>query len=162
MDVPSATPTAVEGPTRGTQPAGATGVFHEPWERAVTVSALVAALLALPLPPIDQGPEIAASLAIGAVIVLAGLRWGLALLGVTEALLVATFAPFVWSGDPGDPLRLVGAAAILATLPGLWSIRRAAPHWLDLLGVRRSPAAFRAARRFLVAGALVILALPLF
>ena len=126
------------------------------------VSSLVAALLALPLPPIARGPEIASTLAVGAVITLAGLRWGVALLGLTEALLLATFWPFVVHGDPGDPLRIFGAAACVAALPGLWSIRRAAPHALDLLGVRRSETAHRTASHVLLTAALVIVTLPLF
>jgi hypothetical protein len=128
----------------------------------VAASGLFAGLLALPLPPIASGPEIASSLAVCAVIALAGVRWGVALLVVTEALLVATFYPFVISGDGGDTLRLIGAASCVATLPGLWSIRRAAPHALELLGLERNPGAARAARRVLVTGALVIVALPLF
>jgi hypothetical protein len=162
MDVFSVQPGAKDARVGEGQPPGIVRSI-EPWERNVAVSALVAALCALPLPPISNGPEIASSLAVGAVIVLAGLRWGLALLGVTAALLIVTFAPFVlYDGDAGDPLRVVGAIAMLAALPSLWSIRRAAPHWLELAGLRRGPSAFRTARRTLVAGALVILALPLF
>jgi hypothetical protein len=142
--------------------AGRAGVSLERWERTVTVSALIAALLALPLPPIAAGPEIASTLAVGAVITLAGVRWGMALLVATEVLLLLTFAPFVVDGEAGDGLRLVGAASCLATLPGLWSIRRVTPHALALLGMGAHPSAARAARRVLVAGALVLVALPLF
>ena len=126
------------------------------------ISSLVAALLALPLPPIAQGPEIASTLAVGAVVTLAGLRWGIALLGLTEALLLATFWPYVVHGPAGEPLRIIGAAACVAALPGRWSIRRAAPHALDLLGVRGSESAHRTAAHVLLAAALVIVALPLF
>lgn len=126
------------------------------------ISSLVAALLALPLPPIASGPEIASTLAVGAVVTLAGLRWGVALLGLTEALLLATFWPFVIHGPADEPLRVVAAAACVAALPGLWSIRRAAPHALELLGVHPSEGAHQTAARLLLAAAVVIVALPLF
>lgn len=147
---------------RGLQSRGPTGLALERWERNVAISGLVAAVLALPLPPIASGPEIASTLAVCSVIALAGVRWGIALLVATEALLIATFWPFVIAGDGEHTLRLIGAVSCLATLPGLWSIGRAAPHLLELFGLERSPNAARAAQRVLAAGALVIIALPLF
>ncbi|HTJ40760.1 MAG TPA: hypothetical protein VL463_01650 [Kofleriaceae bacterium] len=95
-------------------------------------------------------------------ITLAGLRWGIAVLVVTEAVLVATFAPFVVTGDGDTTLRIIGAASMLAAVPGLYSIGRAAPHMLELLGFEHSPNAARAARRVLAAGTLALVALPLF
>jgi hypothetical protein len=128
----------------------------------VAASGLVAGLLALPLPPLGSGPEIAATLAVSAVIAMAGLRWGLALLVATEALLVATFWPYLIAADSDLTLRLIGIGACLATAPGLISIGRAAPHALPLLGLERHPTAARTARRVLVAGSLFVIALPLF
>src|SRR4029078_5085398 len=94
---------------RRTEAVGSTGLSPEPWERVVTISGLIAGLLALPLPPIAsapeigsalvrrarpplpvppppiaRGPEIASTLAVLSVITLAGLRWGIAVLVVTE------------------------------------------------------------------------------
>jgi hypothetical protein len=144
------------------QDRGPAGLQLERWERNVAVAGLVAALCALPLPPIGSGPEIASTLAVCSVIALAGVRWAIALVVATEALLIATFWPFVIAGDGEHTLRLLGAVSGLATLPGLWSIGRAAPHMLELFGLERSPNAARAAQRVLAAGALVVIALPLF
>ena len=147
---------------RSVQDRGPSRDSLEPWERVVASSGLVAGLLALPLPPLGSGPEIAATLAVSAVIAMAGLRWGIALLVATEALLLATFWPYVIASDSDLTLRMIGIGACLATVPGLLSIGRAAPHALPLLGLERHPTAAQTARRVLVAGSLFVIALPLF
>jgi len=129
-------------------------------ETVVALSGLVAGLLALPLPPIGEGPEIAATLAVVSVIALAGARWSLALIVATEVLLLATYGSFVITGGGDDALRGFGIASAVAALPGLISFGRSAPHALELVGVPRSPRNVLAARG-VVATACVIAALPL-
>ena len=144
-----------------TQAFATTAIFAEPWEKTVTISALVAALVALPLPPVSHAPEIAATLAVGAIVAMVGLRWGVAILALTDALLIAALWPLVAHGG-GLDVQLPPAAACAAAAPGVFWIGRAAPHALELLGVRRSPRAHRQARAVMTLGAVILVALPLF
>jgi len=145
-----------------TQAIANTAILAEPWEKAVTISALVAALVALPLPPVSHAPEIAATLAVGAIAAMVGLRWGVAVLALTDAFLVAALWPIVAHGGGGLAVQVPAALACAAAAPGLFWIGRAAPHALELLGVRRSPRAHRQARAVMTLGAVVLVALPLF
>jgi hypothetical protein len=146
---------------RVSQDGGDTEVSLSRGERIVAVSGLVAGLLALPLPPIGEGPEIAATLAVVSVIALAGARWSLALVVATEVLLVATYASFVIAGGGDDALRGFGIASASAALPGLISFGRSAPHALELFGVARSPRSILAARGVLATALFAIVGIPL-
>jgi len=130
------------------------------WERIAAVSSLLAALVALPLPPISHAPEIAATLAVGAVAALGGMRWGIAVLALTDALLFASLWPIA-TGDFSPIEQGLATAACLAAIPGLLSIRRSAPHAMALLGVRRAPKTLRLARVALCAVAIAVIAAPM-
>ena len=63
------------------------------------VSALVAAMAALPLAQSSwHGPEVASTLAVSAVALLAGQRWAIALVLVAELLLLPTIWPRAFLG----------------------------------------------------------------
>jgi hypothetical protein len=147
---------------RVSQDGGDTEVSLSRGELIVAVSGLLAGLLALPLPPIAGGPEIAATLAVVAVIALAGARWSLALVVATEVLLVATYAPFVIGGGGGDDvLRGLGIASAAAALPGVISFGRSAPHALELFGVAPNPRSIRIARGVFATALFALVGVPL-
>ena len=130
------------------------------WERIAALSALVAALLALPLPPIAHAPEFAATLAVGAVAALGGMRWGIAVLAITDALLFASLWPIA-TGDFSTFEQTLATAACVATIPGLLSVGRSAPHAMALLGVRRAPRTLRWVRVALCVAAVAVVAAPI-
>ena len=146
---------------RVSQDGGDTEVSLSRGEVLVAISGLVAGLLALPLPPIAGGPEIAATLAVVAVIALAGSRWSLALVVASEVLLVATYAPYVIGGGGGEVMRGLGIASAAAALPGMISFGRSAPHALELFNVPRSPRAIRVARGVFATALFAIVGIPL-
>jgi hypothetical protein len=92
----------------------------------VALSGLVSAGLALPLAPSAwHGPEVAAILAVAAIALLAGQRWAVAVIVLAELCLLPTVWPRAVLGSGGSP-RLVALATLIAIVPGLWAMPRAA------------------------------------
>ena len=103
-------------------------------------SALIAALVALPLAQSSwHGPEVASTLAVSAVALLAGQRWAIALVFIAELLLLPTIWPRAFFGGielwPG---RIAALGSLLFVVPGLLSGRRAAAAMVLITGWRRT------------------------
>jgi hypothetical protein len=92
----------------------------------LALSGLVSAGLALPLAPSAwHGPEVAAILAVAAIALLAGQRWAVAVIVLAELCLLPTVWPRAVLGSGGSS-RLVAMATLIAIVPGLWAMPRAA------------------------------------
>ena len=129
----------------------------------IGVSALVASMLALPLAPSSwNGPEVAATLAVAATCLLAGQRWAIALVAFAELLLAPTLAVAAFHGGlalwPGAICALVG---LLATVPGLLAMRRAAAALVLITGVQRTNKMCRRVHATIVMVAVIAIVLPL-
>jgi hypothetical protein len=119
-------------------------------ESVLGVLGLVAALAALPLPTVAATPEIASVLAIAAVAVLAGHRWGVAILVLADVALVGALWPRAFLQDPPSTLAQLGVALGLAgALPGAVMLRRMTPA-LALLVLGEESARGRAVSAALV------------
>ena len=119
-------------------------------------------MLALPLAQSTwHGPEVAAILAVAAVALLAGQRWAIAVLVIAELFLVPTVWPRAFLG--GDlTSRLVALATLVALVPGMLAMRRAAAVLVVTTGLKRSTATYRRFHTGLVAIAVVAVVAPLF
>jgi hypothetical protein len=127
----------------------------------IGMTALVAAMLALPMPmSMWHGPEVAATLAIGATAMLAGQRWAIAVVVLAELLLVPTIWPRAAFGDD-LLLRVASLGALLAVVPGVLASRRAAAALVLLSGWRRTRTATRRIYVVLVALGIVTTMLPI-
>jgi hypothetical protein len=117
----------------------------------LAATAMVTALLALPLAQSAwHGPEVAAILAIAATAQFAGHRWAIAVIVVSELLLLPTVWPRAFfDGDLGS--RVSALITLVAMVPGLLAMRRAAAALVSLTGQRHP----RQMRRWLHAGLLV-------
>jgi hypothetical protein len=129
---------------------------------AIGVTALIAAMLALPLAPSSwNGPEVAATLAVAATCLLAGQRWAIALIAFAELLLAPTLAVATFHGGlalwPGRICALVG---LLAIVPGLLRLRRAAAALVLLTGLERTNRTCRRVLAGIVAIAAISISLP--
>jgi hypothetical protein len=92
----------------------------------LVLSSLVGAGLALPLAQSTwHGPEVAATLAVAAITLLAGQRWAIAVIVLSDLFLLPTVLPRVVVG-PGWLARLIAVATLLAIVPGLRAMPRAA------------------------------------
>jgi uncharacterized membrane protein YjjB (DUF3815 family) len=129
---------------------------QEAW---IGVTALVAAVIALPLAPSAHSPEVASVLAVSAVALLAGHRWAIALVVISELLLLPGLWPRLLVQPPDVPARIAIAAACLSIVPGVLAMRRASAALIVITGVRRTRRSCRAASFALglcfVAGALL-------
>ncbi len=95
---------------------------------------LIAALAVLPLPTVSDTPEIASILAVGAIALLAGHRWGLAVVVLADIALIGALWPRAFIHDPTSTEAQVGVAlGLLGALPGLVSVRRGIPAIAELL-----------------------------
>jgi hypothetical protein len=126
-------------------------------------TALLAAMLALPLAQSStHGPEVAATLAVSAVALLAGQRWAVALIVIAQILLVPTVVPRAFLGGielwPG---RIAAIGSTLMIVPGLLAARRAAAALVLVTGWRRTRATCRRLHAALVAGLALAITLPL-
>lgn len=123
----------------------------------LAATAMVTALLALPLAQNAwHGPEVAAILAIAATAQFAGHRWAIAVIVLSELLLLPTVWPRAFlDGELGS--RLTALITLGAMVPGLLAMRRAAAALVVLTG-QRNP---RQMRRLLHAGLLVSCALAI-
>jgi hypothetical protein len=104
------------------------------------VTGLAAAMAALPLAQSSwHGPEVASTLAVSAVALLAGQRWAIALVLVAELMLLPTIWPRAFLGGvelwPG---RIAALASLVMIVPGLLSTRRAAAAMVLVTGWRRT------------------------
>lgn len=109
------------------------------------VTALVAAMSALPLAQSSwHGPEVASTLAVAAVALLAGQRWAIAVVVLAELFLLPTVWPRAFLGGvelwPG---RIAALMALIMIVPGLLSARRAAAAMVLVTGWRRTRATCR-------------------
>jgi hypothetical protein len=112
---------------------------------------MLGALLALPLAQTTwHGAEVAAILAIAATAQFAGHRWAIAVIVIAELFLLPTVWPRAFLDGELGP-RLVALTTLVAMVPSLLAMRRAAAV-LAMLAGRRHP---RAMRRWIHAGLLV-------
>lgn len=100
----------------------------------LALSGLVCAGLALPLAPSAwHGPEVAAILAVAAIALLAGQSWGVAVIVLAELCLLPTVWPRAVLGAGGSP-RLIAAATLVAIVPGMVAMPRAAVALATMAG----------------------------
>ena len=127
-------------------------------------SAMVAAMLTLPLAQSSwHGPEVASVLAVSATALLAGQRWAVALIVIAELLLVPTVWPrAVFGGIELWPGRIAALGALIAIVPGLLSVRRAAASLVLLTGQQRTSRVCRRFQYALVAVGMLLAMFPLF
>lgn len=132
-------------------------------ERWLGLTGLFAALAALPLPTHAHSPELAATLAIGSIALLAGHRWGLAVMVVAEIFLIGALWPLaVLARPPSVVAQIAVAVSVIGAVPGLHALGRAAAELVELVGARRTRRATRVAHVTLAAIAVVVWTLPLF
>jgi len=123
---------------------------------------LLAALAVLPLPTVGVTPEVAATLAVGAVALLAGQRWGLAVVVLADIAQIGALWPRAFLHDPPSTMAQIGVAiGIAGALPGLISLGRAAPELAELVLGHASPRGRAMTRVAMVLGAVLCLAGPL-
>ncbi|MEO6776590.1 MAG: hypothetical protein ABI467_26845 [Kofleriaceae bacterium] len=130
---------------------------------AIGVTALLGSMLALPLAPSSwNGPEVASTLAIAATCLLAGQRWAIALIAFAELLLAPTLATAAFHGGLALwPGRICAFVGLLAIVPGLVNVRRAAAALVLLAGLERTSKMCRRVHAGLLVLAALALALPL-
>jgi hypothetical protein len=127
----------------------------------IAIAGLAAALASLPLPAHASSPEAAAALAVGAIALATGHRWGLAIVVLAEVLLVAALWPAAFLHQPPSvPAQVAVAIAFAGALPGVLAIGRAAPSLLDLFGIRGSPQTHRLTHGAMVLAAVAVLLAP--
>jgi hypothetical protein len=126
----------------------------------IGLTALIAAMLSLPLAQSSwNGPEVAAVLAIASTAMLAGHRWAIAVLVIAELMLIPTAWPRVLGGDP--VVRLAAAGTLIAMLPGLFAMRRAAAALVLVTGWKRTRATCRRFHLALIAIGIIAASLPI-
>lgn len=126
------------------------------------VTGLTAAMAALPLAQSSwHGPEVASTLAVSAVALLAGQRWAIALVLVAELMLLPTIWPRAFLGGvelwPG---RIAALVSLVMIVPGLLSTRRAAAAMVLLTGWRRTQQSCRRVQIAFAALAVLAALLP--
>jgi len=123
---------------------------------------LAAALAVLPLPAQAHSPEIASVLAVGAIALLVGHRWGLGVIVAADILLVAAVWPLAFLHHPPSiPAQIAVVIACAGAIPGLLAWGRAARSLLDLIGLGGSDRAHRVTRVALALFAFALLVSPL-
>ncbi|HWO17732.1 MAG TPA: hypothetical protein VNO30_03115 [Kofleriaceae bacterium] len=128
----------------------------------VGATALLAALLALPLAPSSwHGPEVAAVLAVAATALLAGQRWAISVVVIAQLLLLPTIWPRAILPASELAVRLAALGALLALVPGVIAMRRAAAALVLVTGWRRTQTVCRRLHAALVLAGLLALSLPL-
>lgn len=128
----------------------------------IGATALVAAMLALPLAQSSwHGPEVAATLAIGATAMFAGQRWAIAVVVLAELLLLPTAWPRAFLGDD-TAVRLAAFGTLVAMVPGLLAMRRAAAAMVLVAGWKRTRAMCRRFHVGLVGLGVIVASLPIF
>ncbi len=110
-------------------------------------------MVALPLSAGSwHGPEVAAVLAVAATALLAGQRWAIAVIVLAELLLLPTMWPRAFLANADLGVRIAALASLVAVVPGVLSMRRAAAALVLVTGRPRTQ---RTCRRFHVALAAV-------
>ena len=129
----------------------------------IAATAMIAAMLVLPLAPSSwHGPEVASVLAVAATALFAGQRWAIAVIVIAELLLVPTIWPRAFFPDHGGlALRMMAFGSLIAVVPGLLAMRRAAAALVVLGGLRRTRSVCRRFQVGLVLMGLVAGILPL-
>jgi len=114
----------------------------------IALTALIAALCALPLAPSNwHSPEVSATLAVAAIAMLAGQRWAIAVVVIAELLLLPTVWPRAL-GDADQIVRMAALGSVVTVIPGVLAMRRGAAALVLLTGRQRTG---RNYRRFQVA-----------
>ena len=128
----------------------------------IAITALIAAMLALPLAQSSwHGPEVAAVLAVAATSLLAGQRWAVAVIVLAELLLLPTVWPRAFL-PPGDlSVRLAALGTMLTMVPGLLAMRRGAAALVLVSGRRRTRQTCKRFQLALVEVGLIATVLPL-
>lgn len=128
----------------------------------IAMTALVAALLALPLAPSSwHGPEVAAVLAVSATALLAGLRWAIAVIVIAQLLLLPTVWPRAFLPGHELAVRVAALGSLIAIVPGVIAMRRAAAALVLVTGRRRTRSTCRRFHAALVLAGVIATSLPL-
>jgi hypothetical protein len=129
----------------------------------IAVTALAAALCALPLGPSSwHGPEVSAVLAVSATALLAGQRWAIAVVVMAETFVAPTLASRAFLGGLALwPGRIAALTALAMIVPGLLAMRRAAAALVLISGQRRTSATCRRFHAALLALGVVSAIVPL-
>lgn len=128
----------------------------------VATTAMIAAMLALPFAQSSwHGPEVAAVLAVAATALFAGQRWAVAVIVIAELMLMPTVWPRAFLGDGLLMARLAALATVIAVVPGVLSMKRAAAALVVITNQRRTRTMVRRVHLGLVLTGLVAVLLPL-
>ena len=108
---------------------------------------MIAAIAAMVLPDTGHSSEIASVIAVGALALLAGHRWGLLIITIAEALLVGEVWPVLFFPTHQSAITvLVATITALSIVPGLVILGKTIPFTVDvLIGANsrlRSPGVF--------------------
>ena len=123
---------------------------------------MVAALLALPLAQSSwHGPEVAAVLAVAATALLAGQRWAIAVIVIAELLLMPTIWPRAFFAQSDLVARVAALGSLIAIVPGVLAMRRAAAALVLVTGRRRTRATCRRFHFALMIAGVIAAVLPL-
>jgi len=128
----------------------------------IATTALLAAMLALPLAPSSwHGPEVAAVLAVSATALLAGQRWAIAVIVLAQLLLLPTVWPRAFLPGSDLVVRVAALGSLIAVVPGVIAMRRAAAALVLVTGRRRTRTTCRRFQAGLVLAGLIATLLPL-
>jgi len=128
----------------------------------IGTTALLAAMLALPLAPNSwHGPEVSAVLAVSATALLAGQRWAIALIVLAQLLLLPTVWPRAFLPASDLAVRLAALGSLIAVVPGVIAMRRAAAAMVLVTGRRRTRTTCRRFHAGLVLAGVIAAVLPL-
>ena len=119
-------------------------------------------MLALPLAQSSwHGPEVASTLAVAAVAILAGQRWAVAVIVISELLLLPTIWPRAFLPGSDLVVRLAALGSLIAAVPGVIAVRRAAAALVLVTGRRRTRSTCRRFQAGLVLAGVIAAVLPL-
>jgi hypothetical protein len=120
-------------------------------------------MLALPFAQSSwHGPEVAAVLAVAATALLAGQRWAISVIVIAELLLMPTVWPRAFLADGSELMaRLAALATLVAIVPGVLSMKRAAAALVVVTGGKRTRTVVRRVHWGLVLSGLLAALLPL-
>jgi hypothetical protein len=125
------------------------------------MTGLICSLLALPLAQSTwHGPEVAAVLAVSATALFAGQRWAIALIVIADLFLLPTVWPRAFlAGDLTS--RIVALVTLVAIVPGVLAMRRAATVLVVMTGQRRTQLICRRVHAGLVVVGVIAALVPL-
>lgn len=100
----------------------------------VAGAGLASSLAAIALPSSSYTAEIAATLAVGALALLAGHTWGLLVVTAADVILLGRVWPLVfYNWPPNAATQAATYTALAGALPGLFLLRRSLPQAIELL-----------------------------